>query len=35
VLLKNGEYKAVITGFTDAKMVEIISGLTKWDTVIY
>ncbi|MFA6090937.1 MAG: efflux RND transporter periplasmic adaptor subunit [Candidatus Gracilibacteria bacterium] len=35
VLLKNGEYKAVITGFTDAKMVEIISGLTKGDTVIY
>lgn len=27
VLLENGEYRTVVTGFTDAKMVEVVSGL--------
>lgn len=35
VMLENREWKEVITGFTDWKMVEIISGLEKWDKIIY
>jgi multidrug efflux pump subunit AcrA (membrane-fusion protein) len=35
VELKDGEIKTVVTGFTDGKNVEIISGLNEGDTVIY
>ena len=35
VQLEDGTWKAVITWFTDAKMVEIISGLEKGEKIIY
>ena len=35
VMLASWEYKQVITWFTDSKMVEVISGLSKWDKIIY
>lgn len=35
VQLANGEWKAVATGFTDGKMVEIISGLNVGEKVMY
>lgn len=35
VTLANGEIRKVSTGFTDAKFVEIVSGLTVGDSVLY
>lgn len=35
VMLENGQYQAIITDFTDSKMVEIVSGLKKWDKILY
>lgn len=35
VMLENGTYVPVITGFTDGKIVEVITGIKKWDTVLY
>ena len=35
VLLEDGTYQTVITGFTDWKMVEVVSGIKKWDKVMY
>lgn len=35
VMLENWEYKAVLTGFTDSKMVEVLSWLSKWDKIVY
>ncbi|MDD2487709.1 MAG: efflux RND transporter periplasmic adaptor subunit [Candidatus Gracilibacteria bacterium] len=35
VLLENGQYKTVMTGFTDSKMVEVISGLSRGDNILY
>ena len=35
VQLENKEFKEVVTGFTDGKKVEIVSGLTEQDIVLY
>lgn len=35
VKMENWEYRSVITGFTDAKVVEVISWLKKWDVILY
>lgn len=35
VQIENGSWKEVMTGFTDGKMVEIISGLEKGEKVVY
>ena len=35
VELLSGEWKPVVTGFTDGKSVEIISGLSVGDKVVY
>ncbi|MDD3303188.1 MAG: HlyD family efflux transporter periplasmic adaptor subunit [Candidatus Gracilibacteria bacterium] len=35
ILLETKEYKQVTTGFTDGKMVEIISGLNNGDKILY
>jgi len=34
VKMQNGEYKNITPWFTDNKMVEIISGLRKWDVIM-
>ena len=35
VQMENGEWRAVVTGFTDGKNVEVISGLAEGDKIIY
>lgn len=35
VTLKDGTVRSVTTGFTDAKMVEIVSGLSAGESVVY
>ncbi len=35
VMLENWTYIPVITWFTDGKMVEVITGIKKWDTLFY
>lgn len=35
IQLKSGEWKSVVTGFTDGKYVEVISGIKEGETVLY